>query len=134
MKTLLSGKRVEYTKGLRALQCADDIGAEAVAVRIFMETLNSGQRKKLRALAHNLKPLVYVGKQGLTDTVVKSVDDNLAAHELIKVKFIEQKEEREEISAEIARRTRSELAGIIGNVAILYRAHRDPEKRRIELE
>lgn len=99
-----------------------------------MQPLTSSQRKKLRAHAHHLKPLVFIGKQGLTDTVVKTVDDNLTAHELIKVKFNDCKEEREEITAEIARRTESEIAGIIGNIAILYREHPEPDKRRIELD
>lgn len=99
-----------------------------------MHPLTSSQRKTLRAKAHHLKPIVFVGKQGLTDTVVKSVDDNLTAHELIKVKFNDRKNEREDITAEIARRTGSEIAGIIGNIAILYREHPDPEKRRVELD
>ena len=99
-----------------------------------MESLNSTQRKNLRAQAHHRKPLVFIGKQGLTDTVVKSVDDNLTAHELIKLKFNDCKDKREEISAEIARRTESEIAGIIGNIAILYRQHPDPDKRRVELD
>ena len=99
-----------------------------------MQPLTSAQRNKLRAQAHHLKPLVFIGKQGLTDTVIKSVEDNLAAHELIKVKFNDCKDEREEITAEIARRTESEIAGIIGNIAILYREHPEPEKRRIDLD
>ena len=52
-----------------------------------MASLSSGQRKFLCSKAHHLKPLVLVGKQGLTDTLVESVNVNLEAHELIKVRF-----------------------------------------------
>lgn len=99
-----------------------------------MEPLTSSQRKSLRSQAHHLKPLVLVGKQGLTDTLVKSVDVNLDAHELIKVRFNEHKDEKKEIAAAIAERTESQLAGLIGHVAILYRQHKEPEKRKIRLD
>lgn len=99
-----------------------------------MEPLTSSQRKSLRSQAHHLKPLVLVGKQGLTDTLVKSVDLNLDAHELIKVRFNEHKDEKKEIAAAIAERTESQLAGLIGHVAILYRQHKEPEKRKIRLD
>lgn len=99
-----------------------------------MEPLTSSQRKSLRSQAHHLKPLVLVGKQGLTDTLVKSVDVNLDAHELIKVRFNEHKDEKKEIAAAIAERTESQLAGLIGHVAILYRQHKEPEKREIRLD
>ena len=99
-----------------------------------MESLTSSQRKYLRSQAHHLKPLVLVGKQGLTDTLVKSVDVNLDAHELIKVRFNEHKDEKKAIAAAIAERTESQLAGLIGHVAILYRQHKEPEKRKIRLD
>jgi RNA-binding protein len=49
------------------------------------------------------------------------------------VKFVDHKQERQELSREIANRTESELAGLVGNVAILYRQHSDAEKRKIRL-
>jgi RNA-binding protein len=99
----------------------------------IMAGLSSGQRKFLRSKAHHLKPLVLVGKQGLTDTLVDSVNVNLEAHELIKVRFNEHKEEKRDITDAIAERTESEIAGILGHVAILYRPRKDPEKRTIKL-
>lgn len=100
-----------------------------------MSDLSSSQRKYLRSLAHGLKPQVFVGKQGVTDTLIQSVEDSLRAHELIKIKFIDHKEkaDKQSISDEIATRTTSHIAGMVGHVLMLYREHSEPEKRRITL-
>lgn len=98
-----------------------------------MAELTSTQRKHLRGLAHSLKPVVRVGQKGLSDTVFEEVEQALGAHELIKVKLAGDRDERQNDAEEIARRTRSHLAGTIGTVAILYRRHRDPEKRKIRV-
>jgi RNA-binding protein len=96
--------------------------------------MTSGQRKKLRSLAHHLEPVVYIGKQGLTDAVIAAADRAFDAHELIKVRFQEHKEEKRALTDQLAARTRSEIAGVLGHVAILYREHADPGKRKIALE
>ena len=95
--------------------------------------LKGSDRKHLRGLAHHLKPVVQVGKQGLIENLITTVSQALDAHELIKVKFVDHKREREDLSREIAKRTESELAGLVGNIAILYRRHSDPEKRKVRL-
>lgn len=98
-----------------------------------MDKLKGSQRKYLRSQAHHLKPLVIIGAKGLTSHFIGSVDLALKDHELIKVKFGEFKEEKKAISEEIAQTTKSELVGLIGNIAILYRQHPDPEKRKIKI-
>jgi RNA-binding protein len=98
-----------------------------------MDRLKSSQRKYLRSQAHHLKPLVTIGVKGVTQQLIGSVDLALKDHELIKVKFGEFKEAKKEISEEIATATKSELVGLIGNIAILYRQHPEPEKRKIKL-
>ncbi len=95
--------------------------------------LNSGQRSYLKSLAHHLDPICYVGKNGLTDAVVKSIEVAFDANELLKLKFNDCKKEKRELSAEIAQKTDCCVVGIVGNIAILYREHPDPEKREIEL-
>lgn len=99
----------------------------------IMETLKGSQRKYLRAEAHHLKPLVIIGAKGVTEQLLGSVDLALTDHELIKVKFYEFKDAKKEISAEIAKVTKSELVGLIGNIAIFYRPCPQTEKRRIKL-
>jgi len=95
--------------------------------------LSGTQRKYLRGLAHKLRPVIQVGKNGISTELIKAVDEALNTHELIKVKFVDFKEDRKEFSQEIAERTSSETAGLIGNVAIFYRQQPDKEKRKITL-
>ena len=100
-----------------------------------MKKISSAQAKYLRGIAHGLKPVVYIGQKGLTDALVRSAEDTFDSHELIKVKFIDHKEKKKKI--EIARgledRTGSHLAGMVGHIAIFYKQHPDPEKRKITL-
>lgn len=91
------------------------------------------QRRALRAAAHDLHPLVQVGKEGLAENVLKSVREALAAHELIKVRFVDDKERRREVAAELAEAVDAALAGVVGHIAILYKPHPDEAKRRVEL-
>ncbi|MGD2116701.1 MAG: ribosome assembly RNA-binding protein YhbY [Acidobacteriota bacterium] len=98
-----------------------------------MSRLTGTQRKRLRGLAHSLKPVVHVGQHGLTESVLEEVGHALEAHELIKVKLAGDRDERRRTAEEIARRSGAALAGTIGTLAILYRRHPDPEERRIEL-
>ena len=97
-----------------------------------MEKLKGSAKKYLRSLAHHLKPVVMVGRNGISEQLIASVDAALKDHELIKVKFLEFKEEKKEISQEIAAITKSEVVGIIGNIVIFYRQHPQPERRRIK--
>lgn len=98
-----------------------------------MEKLKGSARKYLRSEAHHLKPVVMVGRNGVSEQLIGSVDAALKDHELIKVKFLDYKDEKKEISQEIASKTKSEVVGIIGNIAIFYRQHPQPEMRKIKL-
>jgi len=89
--------------------------------------LSNPQMRKLKALAQRLEPVVYVGKAGVTDELLAGVEQALSDHELIKLKFVAFKEEKESLSAGLAARTNSELVWIIGHVAVFYRAHADPK-------
>ncbi len=95
--------------------------------------LSSTQRKYLRGLAHPLSPLVHVGRAGVNEAVLAATRRALEDHELIKVKIGAAREDRVRMAAEIERDCDAELAGAVGTIAILYRAHPDPEKRRIVL-
>lgn len=98
-----------------------------------MIELNSKQRKLLEKAAHDMQPLVIIGGAGLTDGVVGMVDTSLAAHELIKVKFNEYKEEKQELTEEICQKCDATLVRIIGNVAILFRLAEKEEDRKFKL-
>jgi len=98
-----------------------------------LDDLKSNQRSHLKGLAHGLKPAVQMGKNGLTEAVVQTISRALDDHELMKVKFLSHKEEREELSRTLAERTGSELVAVIGNIVILYRQASEPGKGQITL-
>lgn len=98
-----------------------------------MEEINSKQRRALEKYAHSLEPVVIVGANGVTEQVVKMVSVSLDAHELIKVKFNEFKDEKRELTEKICNDCGAYLVRIIGNIAILFRQNKDPEKRKYDL-
>ena len=98
-----------------------------------MGNLTGAQRKHLRGLAHGYRPAVYIGKEGLSDGVVRSVDLAIEANELIKVKISADRDARAELIPVLEERTNSECVGAVGHMAIFYRRQPDPEKREIDL-
>ncbi len=100
-----------------------------------MTQIEGFQRKYLRGLAHSLKPVVSIGQKGITDAVIRSIDEALDAHELIKLKFIDfkEKEQKKELIEHIELKNKCEIAGSIGHTVILFRQHKNPEKRKVTL-
>ena len=96
-------------------------------------SLQGFQRRFLRGQAHGLKPLVQVGKHGLSDGLTESFREALDHHELVKVRFMEFKEDKKELSTTLAERCDAELITILGHQALFYRQQPDPEKRKIRL-
>jgi len=78
-----------------------------------------------------MNPTVHVGKSGFTDGLAGRLDEALNEHELIKMRFVENKEKKKEITESLAERATCEVVGIIGNVAILFREHADETQRKI---
>jgi RNA-binding protein len=97
------------------------------------ESLLPKQRAHLRSLAHHLKPIMQIGKEGITDASIRSLDDAFRSRELLKVKVQEMAPfTARDAGAELAER----LDGVhhvqtIGRTVVLYRRH--PEKPEIEL-
>jgi len=94
--------------------------------------LSGAERRKLRRLAHPLRPVVQLGGAGLTGPLVDAIDRALDAHELIKLKIVRERDVRRALADEAAERTGSVVAGMVGQVAILYRPSSDPERRRVD--
>jgi RNA-binding protein len=95
--------------------------------------LSSRQRKFLRGLAHAYEPVVHLGKAGLTDAVLAQIDRALADHELIKLRYVDGKEEKAELAAAIEERLACAEVGRVGHVSVFYRPQPDPERRKIHL-
>jgi RNA-binding protein len=84
--------------------------------------LSERQRRHLRGLAHELKPLIRLGNSGLTEALAAETARALHDHELIKVKGPGgDREARDALFTDLAQRTASALVHRIGNVAVLYR-------------
>ncbi|QEN07853.1 ribosome assembly RNA-binding protein YhbY [Oceanispirochaeta crateris] len=94
-----------------------------------MEPLKGFQRSYLGKKAHSLKPVVMIGGKGLTEAVIKAVDAELENHEMIKIKFVDNKETRRELAEELVQKTESQLVRVIGNIAIVYRYQKEHDKR-----
>lgn len=87
-----------------------------------MRTLTPAERRALRAQAHDLHPVVIVGNAGLTAAVLHEIDVNLLAHELIKVRIVnDERDEREAWLARICEELDAASVQHIGKLLVLYR-------------
>ena len=62
------------------------------------ETLSNSQIRKFKAAAQRLEPILKVGKAGLSAGFIASVNEALAQHELVKIKFVEFKDQKKELA------------------------------------
>ena len=97
-----------------------------------MEELNNAQIRKLKGLAQRMDASLKIGKQGLSEGFIKSLDEELSRHELVKVKFTEFKEQKKDLAPQLAEKTRSHLVTLLGNVAVLFRRQPDEAKQKIQ--
>ena len=98
-----------------------------------MNNLSSSQRSHLRRNAHQLDPVVLIGKNGVTEGTLDTINRALDARELIKIKFREFKDNKKSLSHQIAKSTESDVVGMIGHTVILFRQNANPKKRNITL-
>ena len=89
------------------------------------------ERAELRAEAHHLNPTVHVGQQGLTPTLIGSLDDALRTKELVKVKLGNKDDVKPRDAANaLALATNSAVVQVIGKTATLFRQNPDLDKKR----
>jgi RNA-binding protein len=88
-------------------------------------------RKRLRAAGHHLSAVVQVGKEGVTDAVVRQLGQALLDHELVKVKVgTESPEDRFEVAERLAGGAEAQIAQILGRTVLVYKKH--PKKLKFE--
>ncbi|MGI6432258.1 MAG: YhbY family RNA-binding protein [Sphaerochaetaceae bacterium] len=95
--------------------------------------MDSTTRKFLRRRAHDLKPVVMVGKQGPDERISKALEQALVSHELVKVKFQDFHDKMDEIATSLASSLNAEVVAIIGHIAIIFRQNTDPIKQIIHI-
>jgi RNA-binding protein len=87
------------------------------------------ERAELRAEAHHLSPTVHVGKEGLSASLITSLDDTLRTRELVKVRLGRTAEiKAKDAAAALALATKSEVVQVIGRTATFYRENPDLKK------
>jgi len=94
--------------------------------------LTSKQTRFLRSQANHLQPLIQVGKNGLTESIIELVEEALEAKELIKVTILQNcGEDKDTVAGKFEDREGIHVVQVIGNIIILYKESVD--KKRIEL-
>ncbi len=83
--------------------------------------ISNRELRTLKGRAQLLRPTIFIGRDGLSPALLKALDEALARHELVKVKFGEFKEQKKELAPVLAEKTASRLVMRVGNVAVLFR-------------
>ncbi len=91
--------------------------------------LTSKQKRYLRGLAHALNPVVYAGKEGVSEAVERKATQELENHELIKLKLGDGcLDDKHEAAAQLAAYCNATVVQVIGRVIVLYRRKKsDPQ-------
>ena len=85
------------------------------------EALSNRELRALKARAQLLKPMLKVGKDGLSPAFVRATDDALGQHELVKVKFDDFKEQKKELGPKLAEGVAARIVMQVGHVIVLFR-------------
>jgi RNA-binding protein len=93
------------------------------------QPLTPNQKKFLRGLAHGLNPVIIIGAQGVTESLMTELDKSLTHHELLKVKMAAgEREDRKKIIDYVVEQTKSQLVQSVGKMFVIYRPHpKEPE-------
>lgn len=84
------------------------------------------QRSELKKIAHKLEPKVLIGKNGISDNLIKQIDQVLIKEEIIKVKILNNNmDEKDEILAEIIDKLGAEYVSSLGNKFVLYKRNEE---------
>lgn len=93
-------------------------------------TTSNQDKKHLRRLGHNLKPVVTVAGNGLSENVSAEIDRALNDHELIKIKLVtEDRNDKQALTDAICKNNRAQLIQSIGHVILVFRKAKTPDPR-----
>ncbi|OGS92441.1 MAG: RNA-binding protein [Gallionellales bacterium GWA2_60_18] len=97
-----------------------------------MLSLTVSERLALKGRAHALNPTVMIGNAGLTEAVLKEIAQTLKVHELIKIRVMAERPQREEIMTAICTQLDAAPVQHIGKVLVIYQPN--PEAHQIEIK
>jgi RNA-binding protein len=99
-------------------------------IRPTIMTSSNEDKKHLRRLGHDLKPVVTIAAKGLTDNVSAELERALSDHELIKVKLaVGDREAKKTVSDKICQNFKAELVQSIGHILLIYRPAKSPNPK-----
>lgn len=91
-----------------------------------MKTLTGKQTRFLRSIGHSLKPVLQVGKEGVSEAFLEQLARALEVHELIKVKVLQNAPMgAKDAATTIAEKQLCHIAQIIGKTLLLYQAREE---------
>jgi len=97
-----------------------------------MLSLTVSEQLALKGRAHQLKPTVIIGNAGLTESVLKEISHTLRTHELIKVRVMAERPQREKILAAICSQLNAAPIQHIGKILVIYQPN--PEAHLIKIK
>jgi RNA-binding protein len=95
--------------------------------------LTGQQKALLRSLGQTLDVSLSVGREGVTDAVLKELERQFSARELVKVKLLAERNEREALMEALAAGSRARIAGSVGKTVLLYRTAPESHPDRLDL-
>lgn len=97
--------------------------------------MNSKKRAFLKKKAHNLEPMVRIGKDGLNENIIQSILDAIDSRELLKVKILQNcEEEKGTIYSKLMDVKDFEVVGMIGRTIIVFKENKDNPSISLEWE
>lgn len=97
--------------------------------------LTKAQIKKLRSLSHRTKPLLIIGKNNITDAVLRQADSTIEQRELIKCQVLSESDvTAEEAASDLAEKLGAAVVTVIGNRAVPFRRSRRDDIEHIRMD
>lgn len=95
--------------------------------------MTSKQRSNLKSIAATMKPIAQIGKEGISENLIRSLSDALEARELIKVNLLPSSGgDGDNLAANVAELLHAEVVAVIGRKAIFYRRSSKKDFEHIE--
>ena len=96
--------------------------------------LDKKDKYRLRALANPLKPVVIIGKEGLTENIVVSINDVIRTHELIKISILKTYEglPTKELAQLIWSTISAEYIHVVGRTMVIYKKNEDINRYEVK--
>tara|TARA_B100002019_G_scaffold232759_1_gene206652 strand:- start:629 stop:931 length:303 start_codon:yes stop_codon:yes gene_type:complete len=89
--------------------------------------INSDRKKYLRQIGHQLKPVVTISSNGLTESVLQEIERALNDHELIKIKL--NIENKKDVIEELCGKTNCSIIQKIGHIVLIIRESINPNPK-----